>query len=188
MLSTTASEARYRAVFDEHHPRIYAYFRRRIDPDTARDCTAETFLVAWRRLDSIPDDGTELRWLYRVARNVLRNAYRSKRRSRDVLVGPGLDVRDPAAESPEAAVVRREEEQLALEALSRLGDRDREILLLSVWEELPRDDIAAILGTTPHAVSQRLHRASRRLAAQLARLTADAPIVGTAPIREEGNA
>jgi RNA polymerase sigma-70 factor (ECF subfamily) len=36
---------------------------------------AETFLVAWRRLDDVPDD--PLPWLYRVARRVLANQRRS---------------------------------------------------------------------------------------------------------------
>ena len=54
-----------------------------------------------------------------------------------------------------------------IEALRRLRLNDQEILLLSVWEELPRDDVAAILGCSPHAAAQRLHRASRRLAAEL---------------------
>jgi RNA polymerase sigma factor (sigma-70 family) len=171
VLTASQPEARYREVFTEHHPRIYAYFRRRIDPETARDCTAETFLVAWRRLDTMPGDGGELRWLYMIAHNVLRNAYRAKRRSLVVLGVQNRDIPD-TAESPEAVVVRREEEAEVLLAVSRLNDRDREILLLSVWEELPRDDIAAIVGCSPHAASQRLHRASKRLARELDRVVA----------------
>jgi RNA polymerase sigma factor (sigma-70 family) len=166
MSSAPAIEARYRSVFDRHHEQVYAYFRRRIDTETARDCTAETFVVAWRRAGDIPEGG-ELRWLYIVAHNVLRNVYRARRRSH-VVFG---DVKDVAAntDSPETVVLRNEEDREVIEALQRLGDKDREILLLSVWEELPRQDVAAILGCSPHAASQRLHRASRRLAAELRR-------------------
>ncbi len=55
MLSTADTERRYRVVFDRYHRDVYAYFKRRIDADTAKDCTAETFLVAWRRIDKVPD-------------------------------------------------------------------------------------------------------------------------------------
>ena len=183
MPRTPASEARYRALFQRHHEKVYAFFRRRIDAEAACDCTAETFVVAWRKVDEIPEGG-ELRWLYIVARNVLRNAYRSRRRSRTVL-GDITD-RSDSGETPEMVVVRNEEEREVIEALRQLREKDREILLLSVWEELPRDDVAAILGCSPHAASQRLHRASRRLAAALPK---QPPIAGAlAPHHEEGAA
>jgi RNA polymerase sigma-70 factor (ECF subfamily) len=164
MSSPLATEARYRVVFERHYEQVYAYFRRRIDIETARDCTAETFVVAWRKVGDIPA-GDELHWLYMVARNVLRNAYRAKRRS-PLLFGEISD-RPDGADSPETIVVRNEEDREVIEALHRLRRNDQEILLLSVWEELPHDEIAVIVGCSPHAASQRLHRASRRLAAEL---------------------
>ena len=164
MSSPPVTEARYRVVFERHYEQVYAYFRRRLDVESARDCTAETFVVAWRRAGDIPE-GSELHWLYKVARNVLRNAYRAKRRSR-ITFGEISD-RPDGAGSPETIVLRNEEDREVIEALRRLRRNDREILLLSVWEELPRDDVAVVLGCSPHAASQRLHRASRRLAAEL---------------------
>lgn len=166
-LSTPNAEQRYRAVFDRYHRDIYAYFKRRIDADSAKDCTAETFLVAWRRIDTVPEDDA-LQWLYRVARNVLRNQYRAKRRSHSLAARLRGNGGNPVA-SPEVIVVRREEDEEALEALRRLSAQDQEILLLAVWEELPYSEIAEILGCTPHAASQRLYRASQRLAKQLGR-------------------
>jgi len=181
VLSTTETRERYRRLFADHHRAIYAYFRRRIEVESAQDCTAETFLIAWRRIDDVPDGG-ELRWLYITARNVLRNVYRSKRRSFTV---PGID-RDVAdcGETPEVVLLRHEEEAAVRAALEHLRPDDREVLLLSVWEELPRDDIAAILGCSPHAVSQRLHRASGRLAKELDRVTTT-PINRVVPTRVE---
>ena len=183
MPRTPASEARYRALFERHHEKVYAFFRRRIDADTARDCTAETFVVAWRKVDEVPENG-ELRWLYIVARNVLRNTYRTRRRSR-IVFGDVAD-RSDGSESPEMVVVRNEEEREVIDALRQLAPKDQEILLLSVWEELPREDVAAILGCSPHAASQRLHRASRRLAAALPKRP---PMSGgLTPQQEEGAA
>ena len=167
-VSTADTEHRYRAIFDRYHLDVYAYFRRRIDADTAKDCTAETFLVAWKRIDTIPQGEEALRWLYRVARNVLRNEYRAKRRSRGLSVRISGNGGEPVS-SPEVVVVRREEDEEVLAAVRRLSTQDQEILLLAVWEELPPNEIAGILGCTPHAASQRLYRASQRLAKQLGR-------------------
>ncbi len=69
-------------LYQAHYLR---YALRRTDPETARDVAAETFLVAWRRLDVIPpDDGQGGPWLYGVARRVLANAERSRRRAENL--------------------------------------------------------------------------------------------------------
>ena len=75
------SEQRYRRLFDRHR----AYCRRRTDAATASDASAETFAVAWRRLEDVPDGDAALGWLYGTARRVLANEFRSSRRRRGLL-------------------------------------------------------------------------------------------------------
>jgi RNA polymerase sigma-70 factor (ECF subfamily) len=53
-------------------------------------------------------------------------------------------------------------------AMRRLDEDDREVLRLTAWEQLARDEIALVLGVSRGAVRMRLHRARRRLAAVLA--------------------
>lgn len=57
---------RFVALWTEHAPRVMAYALRHVGPDGAEDVVAETFLVAWRRLDRVPEDA--LPWLLVVAR------------------------------------------------------------------------------------------------------------------------
>ncbi|MGI9528186.1 MAG: hypothetical protein ACR2NG_00615, partial [Acidimicrobiia bacterium] len=65
MASTVIAEERFRQLYDEHAGAILTYFKRRTDREMAQDCTAETFLVAWRRIDDVPSPA--LPWLYGVA-------------------------------------------------------------------------------------------------------------------------
>ena len=58
---------RFDRLFAAHFDAVRAYAWRR-DPATADDVAAETFLVAWRRLEDIPADS--LPWLIGVARNM----------------------------------------------------------------------------------------------------------------------
>ena len=58
-------ETRFEALFDAHREAVRAYMWRR-DPELADDVTAETFLVAWRRLADVPAE--PLPWLIGVAR------------------------------------------------------------------------------------------------------------------------
>jgi len=62
--------AGFERLFVQHHDDVLRYFVRRLDVRAdAADLLAETFLIAWRRLDDIPD-GHPLPWLYGVARRV----------------------------------------------------------------------------------------------------------------------
>jgi RNA polymerase sigma-70 factor (ECF subfamily) len=132
---------RFDALFAAHSSDVVAYCGwRATSTSDAQDAVAEVFLIAWRRFDELPEgDGARV-WLYATARRVLANQRRSSRR-REALRErlerePPAHVRDPL--DAEATLVR--------EALMRLGQRDREVLLLSVWEGLAPAEIAEVLG------------------------------------------
>ena len=64
---------------------------------------------------------------------------------------------------PETAVIRQQQDQEVLAALTRLKPGDREVIRLSMWEELPQTAIGELVGCSDRAVTMRLHRALRRL-------------------------
>ena len=155
--------AHFEAMWAEHHARISGYVLRRAPTaEEAADVVAETFLVAWRRLDDAPRGETHL-WLYAVARRVLANHRRGTRRRTQLAERLRHEwaerepiTRDPAQSFPELAV-----------AFRSLADADREVLALHAWEQLGTAEIAAVLGCSRNAVRIRLHRARRRLHAAL---------------------
>jgi RNA polymerase sigma-70 factor (ECF subfamily) len=135
---------------------VLAYALRRSSPEMANDICAETFLVAWRRLETVPDD--PLPWLLGVARRKLSNARRSSARF-DAL-------RDRIAREPQALGAGDElptGADLVFEQLRRLPERDREAVFLVAWEGLTDTQAAQVLGCTPTAFRLRLHRARKRL-------------------------
>lgn len=169
MTSTLDAEQRYRRLFADYHRDIFAYCRRRTDAQTAADCAAQTFLTAWRRIDDVPTGDGSLPWLYGVARRTLANEFRGRRRRkrlRDNLRSVSADT-EP---SPEVLVVRREQDQLVLQALASLRPRDREVLQLALWEELPHAKIASLVGCSTQAVTQRVYRATRQVCKEYHRL------------------
>ena len=150
-------------LYRRHYQKLLTYARKRTDSATADEVVSETFLVAWRRIDDIPE-GSETPWLFGVARNVLKTSSRSIRRKQalqnKVIAAPDTDHienqpdRDPRAETLKIA-------------MAHLDKQDRELLLLSAWEEMSNTTIAARLGITSNAVSIRLHRARKKLATLL---------------------
>ena len=175
---TAAAERRLREMYEEHGRRVLAYFTRRTDSESARDGAAEVFLIAWRRIDDVPPGDAAIRWLYATARRVLANQRRTRARQGRLVYRLKTSTGNPEP-GPETVVVRREQDRLVMEALDHLAPDDREILRLTVWEELPRDEVAAMLGCSRHAANQRVHRASRRLATELHHLDTRAPTHGT---------
>jgi RNA polymerase sigma factor (sigma-70 family) len=120
------------------------------------DVVAETFTVAWRRLDDIPAD-SPLPWLYGVARRVVANQRRSADRRRRLVTKLASDRNEPSPTGPSAP------NDVVVAALARLRSDDQEILRLAAWELLGASDIALVLGCTPNAAALRLSRARRRL-------------------------
>ncbi|TPG19391.1 RNA polymerase sigma factor [Pedococcus bigeumensis] len=154
----SSPEERFSALFERTHVALLGYAVRRVaDPADAADVVAETFLVAWRRLEDVPVGEQARPWLFGVARRVLANHYRGERRR----VALADRLRDSLHEAVQPLEVR---EATAVErALDRLPDDDRELLRLLAWEELAREEIAVAMGLTRGAVRVRLHRARTKL-------------------------
>lgn len=153
--------ALFRGVYEHCYGAIYAYAARRVGASSADEVAAETFLIAWRRMDALPVD--PLPWLYGVARNVVLRHWVDtgrQQRVRSVLGHERLPT--PPGLQDESGDWR------LWEAWEHLADADREVLALVAWEDLRVSDAARVLGCSAPVFSVRLHRARRRLARLLA--------------------
>jgi RNA polymerase sigma-70 factor (ECF subfamily) len=155
-----SDRAAFEALFRAHVGAVHAYALRRSDAATADDVVADTFLVAWRRLDRVPEDA--LPWLYAVARRCLANRLRSGRRQQ-ARTAPAA----PSAVSTADTYEQRARAREVLAALADLPAKEREALQLCAWEGLAPADAARVVGCTAAAFRVRLHRARRRLTARL---------------------
>ena len=63
----TDDEARFIEIYRRFGKPIQAYCARRTSSSQVADAVADVFLVAWRRIDQVPEDGATLPWLYGVA-------------------------------------------------------------------------------------------------------------------------
>jgi RNA polymerase sigma factor (sigma-70 family) len=157
---------RFEELYEAYYFSIVGYVSRRTASlEDAQDVVSETFLVAWRRLEDIPDSDEARLWLYGTARRVLANQHRgSWRRVRLVRRLEG-DASWPASWAPFPAGDGELEAIGA--AFARLTPGDRELLLLAGWEELDADQLALVLGCQAATARVRLHRARRRFAREL---------------------
>lgn len=167
---TLDTEAAFRAQFEAHYGDLLGYALRRCGTrQDAEDVVAETFQIAWRRVEELPPAEEVRLWLFGTARRVLANHHRGNRRARSLI---DRIKRDPGTrsheEGPAQAVARGD---VVLTALGRLSDLDREILQLHAWEDLSSPEIADVLDISPAAARKRLQRARDRFASALDDLT-----------------
>ena len=128
------------------------------DLPSAEDVVQEAFYGLYRRWDRLADTAGAL---YYVRTSVL-NGCRSALRRR--AVRRGLLQRGPLADplpavSAETVVLGGEEREDVIRALRRLPDRQREVLVLRFYAELPDEQIARVMGIRPGTVRSTAFRA-----------------------------
>lgn len=151
-------------LFDANYDRIYAYAYRRVGTRVAaEDIAACVFEDALRGIQRVRWQGKPIiAWLYRIAARRVADFYRDTRNSVE-FAAEQLG----AADDGHRALEIEEEYDAVWRALARLGERDREILLLAFFDDLSGAEIAATLNCTPNSAYVRLHRALKRLEAVL---------------------
>ena len=153
----TWTRQRFEGLFLREADRVLRYATHRVGQQYAEDVVAETFAVAWRRLEDIPQDACP--WLLGVARKVIANDRRSRQRADQALAEIAQAVPRPAGDF--TGTVDRQRDLVA--ALRSLAPADREAVMLVTWDDLTQAQAATVLGCSTTALAVRLHRARRRL-------------------------
>jgi RNA polymerase sigma-70 factor (ECF subfamily) len=137
----------------------------------AEDATSDVFLKLQRSIESYDGSIPFLRWLLRVAGNQCIDALRRQKRGRQVIVEAEEGVTFHEAASPElsplGAVLSREERAQVREAIERLPENYRLLLVLRYYSELSYDEIAQQLGLQRNYVAALLFRAKQELRRRL---------------------
>jgi RNA polymerase sigma factor (sigma-70 family) len=135
-------------------------YRRLGDRDQAEDLAQESFI---RLLADRPRSPRA--WLFSVALNLARDVERQEKRRSQRLVILGADDVESPGSGPEAAMVQVEVAAHVKSALSRLSERDRNILTLRE-EGLSYKEIAGVIGVSPTSMGPLLNRAQKRFLIQ----------------------
>ncbi len=153
-------ETRFEQLVADTSPDLLAYaLRRSKSPEDAADVVAETFLIAWRKIDKLPSGEEERLWLFGAARNVLRRSASRRHVEHAAVERLGGELREAIASAPASD----EGSPILRNALARLPEPQREVILLAAWEELTPREIAVVTGVPVNLVRVRLHRARARL-------------------------
>lgn len=125
------------------------------DKADADDVLQEIYLTAYQKFDQLKNEGSFKAWILSIARNKCSDYFRAEA-SRE-MIPPELLMQSALSDTRRGA----SEISAVREVLSLLGDKDRQILYLYFWKELPQAKIARRLGLPLGTVKSRLYTAKR---------------------------
>ena len=162
MIGVSTSVARVDDLYREHAVGLVRLAVLLVgDQATAEDVVQDAFVGLYRGWERLRDPGNALGYLRTAVINGCRSVHRTRHR-----VWP-RNPHDPPVWSAETAAIEGEERRAVLAAVARLPRRQREILALRFYLDMPENEIAATLGVSRGTVSSTVSRALATLARQL---------------------
>jgi RNA polymerase sigma-70 factor (ECF subfamily) len=156
-----AQRAEFNRLFNDYSAPIYNYVLRMTgDADRAADVAQDTFIKAYRKLDTLAEATSARAWLYRIATNTAFDEMRRRRntvRMPDEETGP-LEQPD-GGPGPETQVLSGLLDERIGRALLRLRPNHRQCLVLSDVEDMSAQQIGEVMEMTSGAVRVLLCRA-----------------------------
>jgi RNA polymerase sigma-70 factor (ECF subfamily) len=156
-----ARKAEFDRIFTAYSAPIYNYSLRMVgDPDRAADITQDTFIKAYRKLDTLTDPSATRAWLYRIATNTAFDEMRRRRNTVPMDMGDDQPLEHPdGGPGPETQVLSGLLDERINRALLRLKPNHRQCLILSDVEDMSAFQIGEVMGMSNGAVRVLLCRA-----------------------------
>jgi RNA polymerase sigma-70 factor (ECF subfamily) len=168
------SEA-FTALVERHQHRVIGTVAKMLgSQNDAEDLAQMVFVRVWKSAARWEPNAKFTTWLLTITRNLVFNEVRRRGRARTVpLEEPGesapREFEDGSTVSPAEMLAKAELENAIDAAIQSLGEQSRMAMILRRYEDMPYEEIAAVLGVTVPAVKSMLFRARTELRERLAK-------------------
>lgn len=166
--ATEGEAIAFELLADMYRPTLHSLAMRMLrDPDDARDAVQETLLKAFRAIEEFDPERPIKPWLCRICANCCVDAVRNRKRAPDPLGEHEYLLKDdaPSLEESAAASISK---RIVLEAVFRLPDRYRDIIVMRHFRHMDVNEIADALNKPEGTVKSWLFRARALLKKDLA--------------------
>lgn len=149
-------------LFGRYNKRIYNFLARMtIDRALAEDLTQNVFLRIIKYRTSYREGARFQSWIYQVARNVFSDHYQAhKNKFSDFIDVDKISDHMPDKENNE---LQDEKEALLHRSMAKLSDEQRELLVLTRFQQMKYEEVAGIMNTTVANIKVKVHRAIIKL-------------------------
>jgi RNA polymerase sigma-70 factor, ECF subfamily len=156
----------FRAVFDRYSKPVLVFISSLIgDRDRAEELTQETFIRAYRHLDTMREDSRFSTWLFGIARNVVREAIKAKYRAlrKSSASEPASWTLPDTRLRPDELMITAELSRSIQMALLTLPEDQRIVFVLKIVSMLTYEEISQITGASIGKLKTDLHRARLKM-------------------------
>jgi RNA polymerase sigma-70 factor, ECF subfamily len=154
--------AAFDLLVERHRRQVYQLcYRFAGNHEDASDLAQDVFLRSYRALGTFKGNSAFGTWLYRVAVNVCLNRKATRRLPTEPI--HEREFTDRNADAADRLVMRKERAAEVRAAIARLPDKQRATMILRMYQELPHDEIASILGSSVGAVKANFFHALANL-------------------------
>jgi RNA polymerase sigma-70 factor (ECF subfamily) len=155
----------YQHLYEAFAHKILNFIYRMVNaPQEAEDITQETFIAVYQKLGTLKEINKFEPWLFRIARNLVYQKYRTR-------IPPSVPIDEPdedgrirtqlmdSRKNPDEAFQTQEMEEVVSRAIAGLPEKYREVFVLSALQDFSYEQIAAIVGRSLASVKTDIHRA-----------------------------
>ncbi|OHA16397.1 MAG: hypothetical protein A3H57_05145 [Candidatus Taylorbacteria bacterium RIFCSPLOWO2_02_FULL_43_11] len=148
-------------LYDRYFDKIYRYvYYKVLNKDTTEDLVSDIFFKAIQKIDTFDQTkGIFSSWLYNIALNSIIDHYRSRKHHADIEDAYDLSLDERIEEKIDA----KDNLQKVSEYLNYLSPKQREIVILRVWQEMPYKEIAEIIGGSEDSAKMAFSRAVKEI-------------------------
>ena len=149
-------------LFERYNKRIFNFLARMtMDRDLAEDLTQNVFLRIIKYRNSYREGARFQSWIYQVARNVFSDHYQANKNKFSDFVD--VEKVSDQLRDPEENEAIDERENLLQRSLAMLNEEQRELLVLTRFQQMKYEDVAVIMDTTVANIKVKVHRAIAKL-------------------------
>ena len=156
----------FNPLVTKYQNHIYTLIRKQVqDPEIAKNLTQETFLKAFRAINTFRGDSAFYSWIYRIARNICIDFQRKQQAEQEIDSLHTIDERriTHTHSDPGDILQKQELRQILRDAIAHLPPTRQRVFLLRYAEELPIKDIATRIKRSEGTVKTHLHKAHHQL-------------------------
>ncbi len=160
----SGNEQAFNQLVLRYQEKIYWIVRRLInDHDDADDVVQNVFLRAYHSLKSFKGESSFYTWIYRIAVNVSLNELRRRKIRKTFSLDEEVHQFASHDDTPLQQLEKEEQHKAIERAIERLPEKQKKVFLLRYYEELPYEEIAAILKTSVGGLKANYFHAVRKI-------------------------
>ncbi|MBK5278928.1 MAG: sigma-70 family RNA polymerase sigma factor [Bacteroidia bacterium] len=149
-------------LFDRYHRKIFNFLARMtMDRNLAEDLTQNVFLRMIKYRNSYREGNRFESWIYQVARNIFSDHYQANKNKHSGFID--IEKMSDKIEDHEEGAQQDERERLLHRSMALLSEEQRELLVLTRFQQMKYEDVAAIMETSVANIKVKVHRAIAKL-------------------------